>query len=203
MKLVDLVFSNDDICASSQNCEEKQEGEFIKVCRWFSTDYVELRGSYALIYELAANRSLMSISFFDQSKTYIGGIGTTSSCEFTTVNGAIVIPKNACYARFITFTGAGRYDAMQTPSVGLIADKETYQRFIQDYPYHELVIACIGDSLTEGDIGSYIPGTGVLRYRNYPHYLSKILCCRTLNYGKCGYTAEGILNFYNEGNVDI
>ena len=65
-------------------------------------------------------------------------------------------------------------------------------------------IACLGDSLTEGDYGIYgKSGIANVNDRNYPYYLSKLLGADVKNYGKSGYKASDFLNYYKGGNVDV
>ena len=65
-------------------------------------------------------------------------------------------------------------------------------------------IVCLGDSLTQGDYGDFgkrcIPN---VHPENYPYFLSEILNCEVVNYGKCGFTSSDFINFYNSGAVDV
>lgn len=65
-------------------------------------------------------------------------------------------------------------------------------------------IVCLGDSLTQGDYGVFgkrcIPN---VHPENYPYFLSEILNCEVVNYGKCGFTSSDFINFYNSGAVDV
>lgn len=63
-------------------------------------------------------------------------------------------------------------------------------------------LVCIGDSLTEGDYGE-IRGVGCVQPENYPFFLSRMLGCETVNYGKCGYTTAQILAMYERGEIDL
>lgn len=65
-------------------------------------------------------------------------------------------------------------------------------------------IVCLGDSLTEGDYGVFQKRCiANVKDRNYPYFLSKLLKCEVLNYGKCGYTSTEYLDYYKKGNVDV
>ena len=67
-----------------------------------------------------------------------------------------------------------------------------------------MIIACLGDSLTEGDYGVYgKSGIANVKKENYPYFLGKILNAEVRNFGKCGYTASNYLNYYKEGNVNL
>ena len=198
---IDLSFNSLD-CCSSKYAPSYSEGTLSRWDRWFSTEYIDISGYYGLSYELASHKYLISLSFFDADKQYISGIGTTSTSNCSTVNGFTVVPEGAVWARCVTFTGISSDAAFQTPSLTGFETEEDYNKATSAYPDKDLVIACIGDSLTEGDIGAFISGPDV-KYRNYPYYLSKQLGCEVINYGKCGYTAQSYLAFYRQGNVDI
>lgn len=67
-----------------------------------------------------------------------------------------------------------------------------------------MIIACIGDSLTEGDYGVLGKrGIANVKEENYPYFLEKLSGCVTLNYGKCGYTATSYLKHYLAGNANV
>ena len=67
-----------------------------------------------------------------------------------------------------------------------------------------MIIACLGDSLTEGDYGVYGKRCiANVQKENYPYFLSKIFDAEVRNFGKCGYTATSYLNYYKEGNVNL
>lgn len=67
-----------------------------------------------------------------------------------------------------------------------------------------MIIACLGDSLTEGDYGVFGKrGIAAVHNENYPYFLAELTNAQTLNYGKCGYTATSYLAHYTEGNVPL
>ncbi len=67
-----------------------------------------------------------------------------------------------------------------------------------------MIIACLGDSLTEGDYGVFGKrGIADVKAENYPYFLSKLLHAEVRNYGKCGYTASNYLEYYTKGNVSL
>ena len=67
-----------------------------------------------------------------------------------------------------------------------------------------MIIACLGDSLTEGDNGVYGKRCiANVQKENYPYFLSKIFNAEVRNFGKCGFTATNYLNYYKEGNVNL
>lgn len=65
-------------------------------------------------------------------------------------------------------------------------------------------IACLGDSLTEGDYGVYKKTCiANVREKNYPYFLGKLLKCEVVNYGKCGFTASSYIEYYKNKNADV
>jgi len=67
-----------------------------------------------------------------------------------------------------------------------------------------MIIACIGDSLTEGDYGVFGKRCiANVHKENYPYFLSQITGAEVHNYGKCGYRAGGYLNHYLAGNAPV
>jgi len=68
----------------------------------------------------------------------------------------------------------------------------------------KITIACIGDSLTEGDYG--IPGkSGIanIHEENYPYFLSKLTKCEVKNFGYCGYRSTQILDLFKKGTINV
>ena len=201
---IELLFTEPYVCASQYDIKSGGvEGVLVNWDRWYSTDYIDVSEFYALYYELGSHKYLMSLSFYDESKDYISGIGTTSTSDAAMISGFVEIPENATYARAITFTGISSQNATWGANLSGFLTKRDYEAACLEYPHRELVIACIGDSLTEGDIGCFTPGIPDRSFQNYPYYLGKELGCRVINYGKCGYTAEMILNSYRQKLIDI
>ena len=65
-------------------------------------------------------------------------------------------------------------------------------------------IACIGDSLTEGDYGVFGKrGIANVNEKGYPYFLAKSTGATVLNYGKCGYTSTTYLEYYKSGAIDV
>lgn len=65
-------------------------------------------------------------------------------------------------------------------------------------------ICCIGDSLTEGDWG-IIPGLFKPNVHdiNYPWYLSRMTGAEVKNFGRCGWKASDVLNWYKGGGFSV
>ncbi len=67
-----------------------------------------------------------------------------------------------------------------------------------------MIVACIGDSLTEGDYGiKGKSGIANVQKENYPYFLAKNTGWTVRNFGKCGFRADTYLNFYKEGNLHL
>lgn len=65
-------------------------------------------------------------------------------------------------------------------------------------------LACIGDSLTEGDYGiKGKRGIANVQEEGYPYYLSQMLGCEVQNFGKCGFRSSDMLRYYDAGNVNV
>ncbi len=67
-----------------------------------------------------------------------------------------------------------------------------------------MIIACLGDSLTEGDYGVFGKrGIANVHEENYPYFLGEMLNAEVRNYGKCGYRAKMYLKYYLSGEVKL
>ncbi len=201
---VDLAYISSMICTSER--DPKGEGKFGSYSAWVSTDYLETDGWYGIEYELAAHRSLQSIAFYDENKTYISGIGTASMLTtVTTTAGFTVVPEGAKYVRFINYRNTGNAVPTYTDQfVNAYATKKDYDLAYDKSDYRDLVIACLGDSLTEGDYGIITPGLINRGYKNYPYFLAKELGCQTINHGRCGANTETFYkDHYATGLADI
>jgi len=65
-------------------------------------------------------------------------------------------------------------------------------------------IACIGDSLTEGDYGIFgKSGIANVHSENYPYFLSILTKSEVKNFGYCGYKSSDVLNKFNNGEIDV
>ena len=66
------------------------------------------------------------------------------------------------------------------------------------------VIACIGDSLTEGDYGVLNTlGIANVHAKNYPLFLHELSGCEVNNFGHCGFTSLMILDLFNKGEINV
>ena len=68
----------------------------------------------------------------------------------------------------------------------------------------EKVIACIGDSLTEGDYGVVaMAGIANVQEKNYPYFLKELSGCKVKNHGHCGFTSVMILDLFKNGTIKV
>ena len=195
------LFTSKDIWFTNHS----KSGDGVKgtLSSWRSTDYVKLDGVYAIQYELSACRKAYSVVFFDAEHQFISGINTESFCTVSALVGCTPVPAGAAYARFSFYNGSTTYTTLEEPVVKLVATEEDYQALKAAYPLSGLKIACLGDSITEGDYGCEKPGNKRVHLENYPYYLAKNFGCETTNYGWCGDTSETFWNRFNEEKVDV
>ena len=198
VKNIDLFFTELDTIGSKKSAKGNYvEGASVVYARWTSTKYIDISEYYALKYELVAHNYLMSIAFFDADYKYISGVGTKSFAGTATITGYTVIPENAKFARFTDFQGVvGGTNSIDSIFVKAYGNKTSYETDRALEKYADLKIACIGDSLTEGDYGSGQKGVANKQFQNYPYYLAKTLGCQTINYGLCGKNAQNYCTDY-------
>lgn len=181
------------------------EGELVGRAGYFCTDYIDVSEYYGLAYELAAYKTIYSVAFFDENQKFISGIGANSLDQTfaDTVCGTVIVPENAKYAKFITFAGDSTYEAYDRGYVHGYLDEASYNAYAETKPYSGLSIACLGDSLTEGDYGGVTSGTMNIHTRSWTYFLQRELGCEVENFGKCGWTASSLLSSYKKGEIDI
>lgn len=201
---LDLLFTKSETVGSKKSSKANYvEGTLVVYDQWVSTDYMDVSSYYALKYELVAHYNLMSVAFFDAEQKYISGVGTNSFANTATVTGYVTVPENAKYARFVDYESvAGGMKALESRFVKAYEDRASYEMDYLLEKYADLKIACIGDSLTEGDYGSGTAGKANRQFLNYPYYLAKALGCQTVNFGLCGRDAR---NYFTDHypNADI
>lgn len=202
MTALSLKFTEYETVSSDQDPTASAAGDISAWDRWASTDFIPVSDYYGLYYELAAHPYLMSLSFYDANYNYLDGVSTKATGNAHAI-GQVIRPEQAVYARFVTFVGSLRNDAFILPYVGGFDSKKDYETYLGAHPLAGLEITCIGDSLTEGDVGNFNPGVAAVRFRNYPYYLSKALGCPVHNMGECGITASGTRDKYKRGDMDI
>lgn len=197
VKDLDLLFTKSDTIGSKKSSTGNfVEGASVVYDQWVSTDFIDVSPYYALKYELVAHYKLMSLAFFDAEHKYISGVGTNSFANTATVTGYVLVPENAKYARFTDYQGvADGMKSLDSRFVKGYENKTSYETDLAREKYADLKIACIGDSLTEGDYGSATAGKANRQFLNYPYYLAKAMGCQTVNYGLCGRTAQ---NYYTD-----
>jgi len=198
-----LSFDSSILCASS--LDAKGEGAEVSYSAWWGTADVDLNGCYGLYYNLSAHKLLMSVAFYDAEGHYISGVGTNSMNSYaTSVTGFAVRPENAVTARFLYFEGTYVIPRFKYSTVLSFADKEAYDEARALYRFDGLKIACLGDSLTEGDYGPMNGRQGGRRFENYPYYLGQLTGATTVNFGRCGASSTSYLEeHYNVGDIDV
>lgn len=201
-KKISLSFNSANLCSSARDA--KGEGVNVSYAAWNGTYNVALNNCYGLYYNLVAHKLLMSVAFYDRNGNYISGVGTDAMTNYAaSVTGFVVRPKNAVYARFLGFSGTEVIPAFDHYEVLSFATEEAYLAAKSMYKFDGLKIACIGDSLTEGDYGP-ITSYGGRRFENYPYYLSHLTGAETVNYGRCGASSSSYYyEHYNRGDVDV
>lgn len=67
-----------------------------------------------------------------------------------------------------------------------------------------MIICCIGDSLTEGDYGiKNTRGVANVQEKGYPYFLAQKTGAEVRNFGKCGWRATHMLEWYEQGGLDL
>lgn len=199
--LIKDLFTSKDVYAT-RHSTSGEDGSIIKLNKWRSTEFVKTEGAYAVRYELTGRRSAYSVTFFDADQQFISGIGTESFCSASAVVGCTPLPEGTEYVRFTYYTGSDGYCAMEEPMAQLLATKADYDAYRSTLPLAGLKVACLGDSITEGDYGERV-GAKSVHMENYPYYLAKKWGCETTNYGWCGDTAETFYNRFVQEEVDV
>lgn len=199
---IELDFNKKTVVSAGKTFGKKL-GNLDTLSGWKSSDFVSIGSCYGFSYELPATANLISIALFDKDRKYITGVGTSSNTSAaTTVQGFIESPENAAFVRILHYSGTSAMPEFKTSTLIAYGDKETFESAKSTRKYNDLVIACIGDSLTEGDYAG-TPGVANRQFETYPYFLSKALGCTTVNYGKCGASIQVILNNITAGEINI
>lgn len=199
MNKISLSFKQTQVALSADDPSHK-EGRFGSYARWYSTDYLPVEDTYAYAYQLAGHLYLQSVSYYTADKKYISGVGTKSTSGCATLRGVSVVPEGAAYVRFLNFADDGYPVAFKDGKVFALPTERDYNLYRRDHPLQGYTVACLGDSLTDGDYGLVV-GAACVHYKNYPWFLEEKLGCTTLNFGRCGITVEGYCGFLH--GVDL
>ncbi|MBE6599268.1 MAG: hypothetical protein E7638_07500 [Ruminococcaceae bacterium] len=197
-----LTFNSTRLCASARDA--KGEGNDVSYSAWMATYNQRLNDCYGIYYNLAAHKLLMSVAFYDEDGEYISGVGTDAMTGYaTSVTGFVVCPENAAKVRFLGFNGTSVIPAFNHSTVMLFDSEESFNAAKAMYEFDGLKIACLGDSLTEGDYGP-LTSYGGRRFENYPYYLSRLTGAEVTNYGRCGASSSSYLaEHFAKGDVDV
>lgn len=201
MRPIELKFTKTDLVSTEYDPKTKGDGAKTSYALWYSTDYIDISGEYALYFNLAGHRYIYSLWFYDAEKNFLSGEGLRTTSRCATLRSAAVVPENAVYVRCANFVNGN--ETFKDPFLEALPRAEDYALFEEAHPLLHFTVACLGDSLTEGDRGSSAHGISSMGYRNYPFRLAETLSCTTLNYGKCGYAVSDYLGHYASGEVDI
>lgn len=158
---------------------------------WKSTDFINCIGFEKILvkgveYKVGA-LTLPVISFFDSDKQFMVGYHTSGGNNQVVNGKEYAVPSGASFFRAITCTN----DINDPFARGLISGLVDLE--VETQPLKDIInlkIACVGDSLTEGDYGSEPEGTMNIGADTYPTYLHRQLGSDVKNYGKCGYSAS-------------
>lgn len=180
-----------------------EEGSETTYTSW-NTAEISLDGCYGLYYNLAAHKLIMSVAFFDAEGKYISGVYTESMNNYaTSVTGFVVCPENAVKASVLGFSGTEVIPKFEESLLLRFDSAEAFNAAKGMYRFDGLKIACLGDSLTEGDYGP-ITSYGGRRFQNYPYYLAHLTGAEVTNYGRCGASASSYYaDHYKVGDIDI
>lgn len=197
-----LAFTEKTLSASRR--DTKGEGASVSYSAWSSTPHLPIDGAYGIYYSVAAHKLLMSVAFFDGNGNYISGVGTDSMNNYaTTVTGFVVCPENAATVCFLGFDGTEVIPRFEHSLAIRFDSEEAFLAAKGMRSFDGLKIACLGDSLTEGDYGP-ITSYGGRRHENYPYYLARLTGAEVTNYGRCGASSSSYLKeHYNVGDIDI
>lgn len=156
-------FTSSDICNDS--------GSFGTYNWWESTDYIDVE-KYDKLYvvgsEFREGFVIPVIAFFDVTKRFLSGYYEDRGVGTFDVNAVVEVPAGAKFCRVVR----QKYTSLN-PGLSVKSG---------------VSVACIGDSLTEGDYGSEPEGVAHVHPENYPYYMQLALGVNVLNYGKSGYT---------------
>ena len=200
MRTIELQFKNKDLVSTKYDPKTSADGARTTYDLWYSTDPIDVSGEYALVYNLAVHKYLFSIAFYDAEGRFISGVSSMTVSRCASERGVALIPEGAVTARFINFISGS--SSFNDYAVSALESAEDYEEYMRQHQRAALKIAMLGDSLTEGDQGTNVSGYSYMNYRNYPYYLSEVLDCTTVNYGKCGYTTADYMMCYPR-EVDV
>ena len=158
------------------------------------TGFIKTEEGATLISSLKGYLTLPLIAFYDEDKTYLPSISVLSDTQ-SIINTNMKVPAGVKYAVFVSQTNyADRVFTIGTP-----ANVSEALNVISDdlYPYENLNIACLGDSLTKG-----LDGNNQVLLTNYPYYMqqARLKKCNINNLGVSGSTTK---TYWNSHKSDI
>jgi lysophospholipase L1-like esterase len=152
------------------------------------------------------------IVFYDVNQVFISFKGITPDAFGNNIFD-VDIPSNAKFRSFQYSNGGGYYIEYYDSTTenltpfALIpklidADKNTENVLVHSKTIESLKIACLGDSLTEGDFGTPVTFAGNVRYNGYPFYLSKFLNCDTTNVGASATSPKSYMAYVKYTSIN-
>lgn len=174
----------------NQNTVPLYGGGYGSYDNWHSTDFIdcalyEQLNIVAWCYNETSVK-IAPIAFYDANNNYIYGVNPSQGVIVIGSNrvyqNTVDIPSGAKFFKLSAYTGRG--------SSGYPISATTYGYTTKDNTWEQqLNIVCIGDSLTEGDLGAdpYASAQNITPY-NYPYWMCRYLDCIVTNKGKSGYT---------------
>lgn len=166
----------------------KNEAPTSSYPNWYSTNFIDLSNIKRILRLKTFGHTLLNaLTLFDADKKPTRGFIPAVNNEYYEVDN-IDILSNEKYA--VVAWSETTYNGKITESRDVVFDVELYTEE-QETDYSYLVsqfdeILCIGDSLTQGDYGSYPEGSANNHSKNYPHYLARYLNTDVINQGVDG-----------------
>lgn len=170
--------------------EYYKDGTTHKAPAWATTDFIDLSNVSEIRKLKTIGHTLVdSLVLFDDSKKVIREfVSPINNAEYVLNN--IVLTPNEKYAKVSwgEVSVNGRLAQSNDVVFELVLKtaetdkKEDYSYLVRQFTN----ILCVGDSLTEGDYGSYPEGTANVHSKNYPYFMGKMLNVNVTNKGACG-----------------
>jgi lysophospholipase L1-like esterase len=183
MKKIDLTYIKAGALSLS--------GEVVEKADWLITDFIPVDVNFpAIEYFLFAEKDVLSLAFYDQQKSFLRGV-TAEGESFleNTVNDNMRVPGCATFFRVCAPKAFSKSAVVFTNTLPQVNPSEKV-----------VAVACIGDSLTEGDYGG-VPCVANVQPYNYPYFMKKCFRVLTRNYGRCGNTSSDINAWFDSGEI--
>ena len=180
-----------------------KDGNLISATTWWkTTDFIPVNKYDIIVIDSNITPDLANIiSAYDENETYLKdssfiGVGTVRKTGFQVY---LVKNKNVKKIKVSYDTLFGGTPRIRVITQDKIAELENLYNKVDDISiklslihneFYFRKILFIGDSLTEGDYGSYPEGYMNVHSENYPYFISKMTGAEIYNHGKCGYQSK-------------